>query len=84
MVADEKVLEELYELLTLYFSIVDSVCTGPIHVNSQIKNVESSLDKVIFQKEILARITTLIIAEFVCNSKGEESWKRITKSTKKL
>lgn len=67
MATNEAVLEELYELLGLYFGIE----IGNGIVKPGFSNVEPQLDRVIFREKLLARITTLIIAEFTCNSKGE-------------
>lgn len=58
MAPDEKMLEELYELLGLYFGI--EIGNGIIRPSSQI-NIEPQLDRVIFREEILARITALIV-----------------------
>ena len=68
MAPNEKMLEELYELLGLYFGI--EIGGGIIKPGKQ-NNIEPQLDRVIFRESILTRITTLIIAEFACNSKGE-------------
>ena len=60
MVKDEKVLEELYELLGLYFAI--NLPGGVIASGfKDCKNVEPALDKLIFQEKIFARITSLIV-----------------------
>lgn len=59
MVTDEKMLEELYELLTLYFEI--SPHGGFVKTFENRKDVEPQLDRVIFRKELLARITSLIV-----------------------
>ena len=59
MVTDEKMLEELYELLTLYFEI--SPHGGFVKTFENCKDVEPQLDRVIFRKELLARITSLIV-----------------------
>lgn len=59
MAPDETLLEELYELLTLYFEIsphVGFVKTCPTRLD-----VEPQLDRVIFREELLARITALIV-----------------------
>ena len=68
MVTDEKVLEELYELLGLYFGI--EIGGGIVKPGNAV-NIEPQLERVIIREELIARITTLIIAEFSCNSKGE-------------
>ena len=67
MATNEEVLEELYELLGLYFGIE----IGGGIVKPGKSYVEPQLDRVIFREKLLTRITTLIIAEFTCNSKGE-------------
>lgn len=68
MAPDEKVLEELYELLSLYFKIgIGRYIVTPSKPNL----VEPQLDRVILRERILTRITTLIMKEFLCNSKGE-------------
>jgi len=71
MAKNEEVLEKLYELLTLYFSFTDSVPTGFIKCSDNMKSVEPALDSVVARDYILARITSLIIADFKCDSKGE-------------
>jgi len=58
MAPDEKVLEELYELLTLYFEI--SPNGGLIKTFDKHMDVEPALDRVIFREELLSRIVTLI------------------------
>ena len=72
MAPDEKVLEELYELLGLYFRID----LGNWMISSgKHKQTEPQLDRVIFREKVLARITTLIMTTFIsnsCNSKGED------------
>ena len=55
---DEKMLEELYELLGLYFGI--EIGNGIVRPSSQI-DIEPQLDRVIFREEILARITALLV-----------------------
>lgn len=67
MAANEAVLEELYELLGLYFGI--EIGSGIVKPGKRM--VEPQLDRVIFREKLLTRITTLIIEEFTCNSKGE-------------
>jgi hypothetical protein len=67
MATNEEVLEELYELLGLYFGI--EIGNGVVKPGKGM--VEPQLDRVIFREKLLTRITTLIIAEFTCNSKGE-------------
>ena len=68
MAADEKVLEELYELLGLYFGI--EIGGGVIRPGGE-SCIEPQLDRVIFRETVLTRITTLIMQGFSCNSKGE-------------
>ncbi len=58
MAPDEKVLEELYELLTLYFEI--SPNGGLIKTFDKHMDVEPTLDRVIFREELLSRIVTLM------------------------
>ena len=68
MASNEEVLEELYELLGLYFRI--GIGGGIVKLGRH-KLVEPQLDRAIFRETILARITTLIMTEFLCDSKGE-------------
>ena len=68
MAENEEVLEELYELLGLYFRI--GAGGGIVKLGPK-KLVEPQLDRVIFREKILTRITTLIMTEFLCDSKGE-------------
>lgn len=58
MAPDEKMLEELYELLGLYFGI--EIGSGVITPDSK-ADIEPQLDRVIFREEILAAITRLIV-----------------------
>ena len=59
MVTDEDMLEELYELLTLYFEI--SPHGGFVKTFQNPHRVEPALDRVIFREHLLARITELIV-----------------------
>lgn len=60
MVTDEKVLEELYELLGMYFSL--SLPGGIVFKECKdSKDVQPQLDRVIFQEHVLAKISKLII-----------------------
>lgn len=59
MATDEKMLEELYELLTLYFEIRQPA--GIMHATASKERIEPQLDRVILQKELLARISSLIV-----------------------
>ena len=59
MVTDENLLEELYELLTLYFEI--SPHGGFVKTFQKPHMVEPALDQVIFREHLLARITELIV-----------------------
>lgn len=59
MVTDEKMLEELYELLGLYFGL--EIGNGVVDVTSEMQATEPQLDRVIFREELLARITALIV-----------------------
>lgn len=67
MAANEEVLEELYELLGLYFGI--EIGNGVVKPGKGM--VEPQLDRVILREKLLTRITTLIVEGFTCNSKGE-------------
>jgi len=67
MATDEKMLEELYELLGLYFGI--EIGNGVVKPGKGM--VEPQLDRVILREKLLTRITTLIVEGFTCNSKGE-------------
>jgi hypothetical protein len=67
MAENEEVLEELYELLTLYFGIR---LGGGIVKTGTIKHVEPPLDRLILRERVLTRITTLITEVFLCNSEG--------------
>ena len=58
MVADEEVLEELYELLTLYFEI--SPHGGLVKTFEKPRVIEPALDRIIFREELLSKITALI------------------------
>lgn len=59
MAPDEKMLEELYELLTLYFEI--SPHGGFVKTCQTHLDVEPQLDRVIFKENLLARITALVV-----------------------
>lgn len=59
MAPDEEMLEELYELLTLYFEI--SPRGGLVKTFEKPHMVEPALDRVIFKEELLAAITRLIV-----------------------
>ena len=59
MAPDEKMLEELYELLTLYFEI--SPHGGLVKTFEKLNVIEPALDRVIFREKILAQITSLIM-----------------------
>lgn len=66
MVTDEKVLEELYELLDLYFRISPGGSLAkPFGGHGGGKDVEPALDRIIFKEKILARITSLIIENYI-------------------
>ena len=65
MVKDEEVLEELYELLGLYFSL--NLPGGIIGESfSGGRDVEPSLDQVILKEKIFAEITSTIIEKLLC------------------
>ena len=59
MAADEEMLEELYELLTLYFSI--SLRGGLVTGVEKPRLVEPALDHILMREKLLTRITTLIM-----------------------
>ena len=59
MAPDEKMLEELYELLTLYFEI--SPHGGLVKTSETHGLVEPALDRIIFREQLFARITSLIV-----------------------
>lgn len=59
MAPDEKMLEELYELLTLYFEI--SPHGGLVKSFEKPHMVEPALDYILLREEIFARITHLLI-----------------------
>ena len=59
MAPDEKMLEELYELLTLYFEI--SPHGGLVKTSETNGLVEPALDRIVFREELFARITSLIV-----------------------
>lgn len=61
----ESFLEELYELLELYFQTDNSLKTGSVRGTRAVLQVEKVLDYMIIKEEILARITTLIMTEFL-------------------
>ena len=59
MVKDEKMLEELYELLTLYFEFSPHGGSAKPFENPHM--VEPALDRVIFKEYLFARITGLLV-----------------------
>lgn len=59
MAPDEAMLEELYELLTLYFEI--SPHGGFAKTFEKPRKVEPALDYILLRERLLARITSLII-----------------------
>lgn len=59
MAPDEKMLEELYELLTLYFEI--SPHGGLVKTFEKPHAVEPALDYIFLKEKIFARITSLIV-----------------------
>ena len=59
MAQDEKMLEELYELLTLYFEI--SPHGGLVKTFEKPHMVEPALDYILLKEQIFARITSLIV-----------------------
>ena len=58
MAPDEKMLEELYELLTLYFEI--SPHGGLVKTFEKPHAIEPALDKAIFREELRSRIDALM------------------------
>ena len=50
----EQILEELYELLDLYFRI--EIGSGIVRTNEDISNIEPSLDRKILREEIFEKI----------------------------
>ena len=68
----EEFLEELYNLLELYFQAETSLKVGPINGHRGTSLIEKTLDAVILREELLARITRLIMQQdFYKRSKGE-------------
>ena len=59
MAPDEKMLEEVYELLALYFEI--SPHGGLVKTFEKPRMVEPALDYILLKEKILARITSLLI-----------------------
>lgn len=59
MAPDEKMLEELYELLTLYFEF--SPHGGFAKTFEKPRKVEPALDYILLRERLLARITSLIV-----------------------
>ena len=59
MATNEKMLEELYELLTLYFEI--SPHGGLVKTFEKPYMVEPALDYILLKERIFARITSLLI-----------------------
>ena len=59
MAPDEKMLEELYELLTLYFTI--SPHGGLVKTFEKPHAIEPALDYILLREKLLARITSLIV-----------------------
>ena len=59
MATDEKMLEELYELLGLYFEI--STHGGFVKTFEKPCMVEPALDYILLKEQIFARITSLLI-----------------------
>lgn len=59
MAPDEKMLEELYELLTLYFEF--SPNGGLVKSFEKPQMVEPALDYILLREKILARITSLLV-----------------------
>lgn len=59
MAPDEKVLEELYELLELYFNI--SQKGGLVKTFEKPHLVEPALDRILLREKLLTKITMLIM-----------------------
>ena len=59
MAYNEEMLEELYELLTLYFEI--SPHGGLVKSFEKPRKMEPALDYILMKERLLARITSLII-----------------------
>lgn len=59
MAQDEKVLEELYELLTLYFEI--RTRGGIVKIIEKNSKIEPALDYILLKEEIKSRIKHLIL-----------------------
>lgn len=59
MAPDEKMLEELYELLGLYFEI--SPHGGFVKTFEKPCKIEPALDYILLKEQIFARITSLLI-----------------------
>lgn len=59
MAENEEMLEELYELLTLYFEF--SPGGDFVKTFSKPQKIEPALDRVIFKEAILARISSTIM-----------------------
>ena len=62
MAPDEKMLEELYELLALYFEV--SPHGGIVKGFEKTQFVEPALDHILLREKLLTRITTLIMEGF--------------------
>ena len=62
MAPDEKALEELYELLTLYFTV--HTHGGLVNGLEKPKLVEPALDHILLREKLLTKITTLIMEGF--------------------
>lgn len=65
MAPDEKMLEELYELLTLYFEI--SPHGGLVKTFEKPGKIEPAVDYILMKERLLAAITRLIVG-------GEQLW----------
>lgn len=62
MAPDEKMLEELYELLALYFEI--SPHGGLVNGLEEPRLIEPALDHILLREKLLPKITTLIMEGF--------------------
>ncbi len=68
MAANEALLEELYELLTLYFEFSPG---GGIVKPSKNNKIEPQLDRVIFREALFARISDTIMKLMAEETKGD-------------
>lgn len=69
MATDETLLEELYELLTLYFEF--SPGGGLVKPFESINKIEPQLDRIIFKEALFARISDTIMKLMADEEKGD-------------